>query len=221
MENKYIDKLNELDNAYKGQIIQILNSCRIAMSKADDVYLPDKVNKYKLEMIDKAIGKINEIKQDYIRQATSQLELEKAALQQPKPDNRSTTEKLLDAINLSNTIQLNTMQLKTKTQDELIELGREQEDSILVDCIKSELQNRLNTIPEEKAADRQELRTLIKSMKPYTELDKLEVAEKQVQDYQKYYDEFMPGVELGEKLNIGNPRTFLMKDVELKEGDIE
>ena len=113
------------------------------------------------------------------------------------------------------------MQLKTKTQDELIELGREQEDSILVDCIKSELQNRLNTIPEEKAADRQELRTLIKSMKPYTELDKLEVAEKQVQDYQKYYDEFMPGVELGEKLNIGNPRTFLMKDVELKEGDIE
>lgn len=221
MKNKYIDKLNELDNAYKGQIIQILNSCRIAMSKADDVYLPDKVNKYKLEMIDKAIGKINEIKQDYIRQATSQLELEKAALQQPKPDNRSTTEKLLDAINLSNTIQLNTMQLKTKTQDELIELGREQEDSILVDCIKSELQNRLNTIPEEKAADRQELRTLIKSMKPYTELDKLEVAEKQVQDYQKYYDEFMPGVELGEKLNIGNPRTFLMKDVELKEGDIE
>ena len=191
------------------------------MSKADDVYLPDKVNKYKLEMIDKAIGKINEIKQDYIRQATSQLELEKAALQQPKPDNRSTTEKLLDAINLSNTIQLNTMQLKTKTQDELIELGREQEDSVLVDCIKSELQNRLNTIPEEKAADRQELRTLIKSMKPYTELDKLEVAEKQVQDYQKYYDEFMPGVELGEKLNIGNPRTFLMKDVELKEGDIE
>lgn len=221
MKNKYIDKLNELDNAYKGQIIQILNSCRIAMSKADDVYLPDKVNKYKLEMIDKAIGKINEIKQDYIRQATSQLELEKAALQQPKPDNRSTTEKLLDAINLSNTIQLNTMQLKTKTQDELIELGREQEDSILVDCIKSELQNRLNTIPEEKAADRQELRTLIKSMKPYTELDKLEVAEKQVQDYQKYYDEFMPGVELGEKLNIGNPRTFLMKDVELKEGDLE
>lgn len=221
MKNKYIDKLNELDNAYKGQIIQILNSCRIAMSKADDVYLPEKVNKYKLEMIDKAIGKINEIKQDYIRQATSQLELEKAALQQPKPDNRSTTEKLLDAINLSNTIQLNTMQLKTKTQDELIELGREQEDSILVDCIKSELQNRLNTIPEEKAADRQELRTLIKSMKPYTELDKLEVAEKQVQDYQKYYDEFMPGVELGEKLNIGNPRTFLMKDVELKEGDIE
>lgn len=221
MKNKYIDKLNELDNAYKGQIIQILNSCRIAMSKADDVYLPEKVNKYKLEMIDKAIGKINEIKQDYIRQATSQLELEKAALQQPKPDNRSTTEKLLDAINLSNTIQLNTMQLKTKTQDELIELGREQEDSILVDCIKSELQNRLNTIPEEKAADRQELRTLIKSMKPYTELDKLEVAEKQVQDYQKYYDEFMPGVELGEKLNIGNPRTFLMKDVELKEGDLE
>ena len=208
MKNKYIDKLNELDNAYKGQIIQILNSCRIAMSKADDVYLPDKVNKYKLEMIDKAIGKINEIKQDYIRQATSQLELEKAALQQPKPDNRSTTEKLLDAINLSNTIQLNTMQLKTKTQDELIELGREQEDSILVDCIKSELQNRLNTIPEEKAADRQELRTLIKSMKPYTELDKLEVAEKQVQDYQKYYDEFMPGVELGEKLNIGNPAPF-------------
>ena len=221
MKNKYIDKLNELDNAYKGQIIQILNSCRIAMSKADDVYLPEKVNKYKLEMIDKAIGKINEIKQDYIRQATAQLESEKAALQQPKPDNRSTTEKLLDAINLSNTIQLNTMQLKTKTQDELIELGREQEDSILVDCIKSELQNRLNTIPEEKAADRQELRTLIKSMKPYTELDKLEVAEKQVQDYQKYYDEFMPGVELGEKLNIGNPRTFLMKDVELKEGDIE
>jgi hypothetical protein len=221
MKNKYIDKLNELDNAYKGQIIQILNSCRIAMSKADDVYLPEKVNKYKLEMIDKAIGKINEIKQDYIRQATSQLELEKAALQQPKPDNRSTTEKLLDAINLSNTIQLNTMQLKTKTQDELIELGREQEDSILVDCIKSELQNRLNTIPEEKAADRQELRTLIKSMKPYTELDKLEVAEKQVQDYQKYYDEFMPGVGIGEKLNIGNPRTFLMKDVELKEGDIE
>lgn len=221
MKNKYIDKLNELDNAYKGQIIQILNSCRIAMSKADDVYLPEKVNKYKLEMIDKAIGKINEIKQDYIRQATSQLELEKAALQQPKPDNRSTTEKLLDAINLSNTIQLNTMQLKTKTQNELIELGREQEDSVLVDCIKSELQNRLNTIPEEKAADRQELRTLIKSMKPYTELDKLEVAEKQVQDYQKYYDEFMPGVELGEKLNIGNPRTYLMKDVELKEGDIE
>ena len=191
------------------------------MSKADDVYLPDKVNKYKLEMIDKAIKLIDGIRDEYLEKATSQLELEKAALQQPKPDNRSTTEKLLDAINLSNTIQLNTMQLRTKSTNDLISMGTNQEDSVLVDCIKSELQNRLNTIPEEKSQERQELRSTINNMKPLTELAKLEVAENQIKNNRAYYQELLPGVGIGEKLNIGNPRTFLMQDVELKEGDIE
>mgnify|MGYP007064636277 CR=1 FL=1 len=221
MENKYMEKLQEIDNLYEGKIIDILNNCRIAMSKADDVYLPEKVNKYKLEMIDKAIKLIDGIRDEYLEKATSQLELEKAALQQPKPDNRSTTEKLLDAINLSNTIQLNTMQLRTKSTNDLISMGTNQEDSVLVDCIKSELQNRLNTIPEEKSQERQELRSTINNMKPLTELAKLEVAENQIKNNRAYYQELLPGVGIGEKLNIGNPRTFLMQDVELKEGDIE
>lgn len=221
MKNKYMEKLQEIDNLYEGKIIDILNNCRIAMSKADDVYLPDKVNKYKLEMIDKAIKLIDGIRDEYLEKATSQLELEKAALQQPKPDNRSTTEKLLDAINLSNTIQLNTMQLRTKSTNDLISMGTNQEDSVLVDCIKSELQNRLNTIPEEKSQERQELRSTINNMKPLTELAKLEVAENQIKNNRAYYQELLPGVGIGEKLNIGNPRTFLMQDVELKEGDIE
>ena len=221
MENKYMEKLQEIDNLYEGKIIDILNNCRIAMSKADDVYLPDKVNKYKLEMIDKAIKLIDGIRDEYLEKATSQLELEKAALQQPKPDNRSTTEKLLDAINLSNTIQLNTMQLRTKSTNDLISMGTNQEDSVLVDCIKSELQNRLNTIPEEKSQERQELRSTINNMKPLTELAKLEVAENQIKNNRAYYQELLPGVGIGEKLNIGNPRTYLMQDVELKEGDIE
>jgi hypothetical protein len=221
MENKYMEKLQEIDKLYEGKIIDILNNCRIAMSKADDVYLPDKVNKYKLEMIDKAIKLIDGIRDEYLEKATSQLELEKAALQQPKPDNRSTTEKLLDAINLSNTIQLNTMQLRTKSTNDLISMGTNQEDSVLVDCIKSELQNRLNTIPEEKSQERQELRSTINNMKPLTELAKLEVAENQIKNNRAYYQELLPGVGIGEKLNIGNPRTYLMQDVELKEGDIE
>ena len=221
MENKYMERLQEIDNLYEGKIIDILNNCRIAMSKADDVYLPEKVNKYKLEMIDKAIKLIDGIRDEYLEKATSQLELEKAALQQPKPDNRSTTEKLLDAINLSNTIQLNTMQLRTKSTNDLISMGTNQEDSVLVDCIKSELQNRLNTIPEEKSQERQELRSTINNMKPLTELAKLEVAENQIKNNRAYYQELLPGVGIGEKLNIGNPRTFLMQDVELKEGDIE
>ena len=221
MENKYMERLQEIDKLYEGKIIDILNNCRIAMSKADDVYLPEKVNKYKLEMIDKAIKLIDGIRDEYLEKATSQLELEKAALQQPKPDNRSTTEKLLDAINLSNTIQLNTMQLRTKSTNDLISMGTNQEDSVLVDCIKSELQNRLNTIPEEKSQERQELRSTINNMKPLTELAKLEVAENQIKNNRAYYQELLPGVGIGEKLNIGNPRTFLMKDVELKEGDIE
>ena len=221
MENKYMERLQEIDKLYEGKIIDILNNCRIAMSKADDVYLPDKVNKYKLEMIDKAIKLIDGIRDEYLEKATSQLELEKAALQQPKPDNRSTTEKLLDAINLSNTIQLNTMQLRTKSTNDLISMGTNQEDSVLVDCIKSELQNRLNTIPEEKSQERQELRSTINNMKPLTELAKLEVAENQIKNNRAYYQELLPGVGIGEKLNIGNPRTFLMQDVELKEGDIE
>lgn len=221
MENKYMEKLQEIDKLYEGKIIDILNNCRIAMSKADDVYLPDKVNKYKLEMIDKAIKLIDGIRDEYLEKATAQLELEKAALQQPKPDNRSTTEKLLDAINLSNTIQLNTMQLRTKSTNDLVQMGTNQEDSVLVDCIKSELQNRLNTIPEEKSQERQELRSTINNMKPLTELAKLEVAENQIKNNRAYYQELLPGVGIGEKLNIGNPRTFLMQDVELKEGDIE
>ena len=221
MENKYMERLQEIDKLYEGKIIDILNNCRIAMSKADDVYLPEKVNKYKLEMIDKAIKLIDGIRDEYLEKATAQLELEKAALQQPKPDNRSTTEKLLDAINLSNTIQLNTMQLRTKSTNDLISMGTNQEDSVLVDCIKSELQNRLNTIPEEKSQERQELRSTINNMKPLTELAKLEVAENQIKNNRAYYQELLPGVGIGEKLNIGNPRTFLMQDVELKEGDIE
>lgn len=221
MENKYMERLQEIDKLYEGKIIDILNNCRIAMSKADDVYLPEKVNKYKLEMIDKAIKLIDGIRDEYLEKATSQLELEKAALQQPKPDNRSTTEKLLDAINLSNTIQLNTMQLRTKSTNDLISMGTNQEDSVLVDCIKSELQNRLNTIPEEKSQERQELRSTINNMKPLTELAKLEVAENQIKNNRAYYQELLPGVGIGEKLNIGNPRTYLMQDVELKEGDIE
>ena len=113
------------------------------------------------------------------------------------------------------------MQLRTKSTNDLISMGTNQEDSVLVDCIKSELQNRLNTIPEEKSQERQELRSTINNMKPLTELAKLEVAENQIKNNRAYYQELLPGVGIGEKLNIGNPRTFLMQDVELKEGDIE
>ena len=191
------------------------------MSQADDIYLPEKVNKYKVEMIDRAMELVDNIRNEYLQKATTDLEHQRALLTQPKPDTRSTTEKLLDAINLSNTIQLNTIQLRTKPTDELIAMGTNQEDSVLVDCIKSELQTRLNSIPEEKSQEKQELRSTINTMKPLTELAKLEIAENQIKQNQAYYQELLPGVGVGEKLNIGNPRTYLMQDVELKEGDFE
>lgn len=221
MENKYLERLQEIDNLYEGQIVDIINKCRIAMSQADDVYLPEKVNKYKMEMIDKAMVLIDGIRDEYLQKATTDLAQQRAILQQPKPDTRNTTEKLLDAINLSNKIQLNTMQLRTKSTNDLISMGTNQIDSVLVDCIKSELQTRLNSIPEEKSQERQDLRSTINTMKPLTELAKLEAAENQIKQSQAYYQELLPGVGMGEKLNIGNPRTYLMQDVELKEGDFE
>lgn len=221
MENKYLERLQEIDKLYEGQIVDIINKCRIAMSQADDVYLPEKVNKYKIEMIDKAMKLIDGIRDEYLQKATTDLTQQRAILTQPKPDTRNTTEKLLDAINLSNKIQLNTMQLKTKSTNELISMGTNQTDSVLVDCIKSELQTRLNSIPEEKSQERQDLRSTINNMKPLTELAKLEMAENQIKQSQAYYQELLPGVGMGEKLNIGNPRTYLMQDVELKEGDFE
>lgn len=221
MENKYLERLQEIDKLYEGQIVDILNKCRIAMSQADDIYLPEKVNKYKVEMIDKAMELIDNIRNEYLKKATTDLEQQRAILTQPKPDTRSTTEKLVDAINLSNKIQLNTLQLRTKSTNELISMGTNQTDSVLVDCIKSELQTRLNSIPDEKSQERQELRSTINNMKPLTELAKLEMAENQIKQSQAYYQELLPGVGMGEKLNIGNPRTYLMQDVELKEGDFE
>lgn len=221
MENKYMERLQEIDKLYEGKIINILNNCRIAMNKADDVYLPDKVNKYKMEMIDKAIKLVDGIRDEYLEKATKDLEQQRAILEQPKPDTRSTTEKLLDAINLSNTLQLTTMQLRTKSTNDLIQMGTNQEDSVLVDCIKSELQTRLNNIPDEKSQERQDLRSTINTMKPLTELAKLELAENQIKHNRAYYQELLPGVGIGEKLNIGNPRAYLMQDVELKEGDVE
>lgn len=220
MENKYLDRIGEIDKSYEGKIIEILNSCRIAMSKADDMYNPDKVNKYKLEMIDKAIGLINNIRREYISRVTQDLEQQKSLLTQNKPDTRSTTEKLLSAIELNNKIQLTTIQLKTKSNDELLDMGTEQEDSVLVDCIKSELQNRLDNIPVEQTQERQELRSAISNMKPLTELAKLEIAQNRIKHDEAYYDELLPGVRIGDKLNIKNPRTYLMQDVELKEGDV-
>lgn len=221
MENKYLERLQEIDKLYEGQIVDILNKCRIAMSQADDIYLPEKVNKYKIDMINKAMELIDNIRNEYLQKATTDLEQQRAILTQPKPDTRSTTEKLVDAINLSNKIQLNTLQLRTKSTNELISMGTNQTDSVLVDCIKSELQTRLNSIPDEKSQEKQELRSTINTMKPLTELAKLEMAENQIKQSQAYYQELLPGVGMGEKLNIGNPRTYLMQDVELKEGDFE
>ena len=103
----------------------------------------------------------------------------------------------------------------------MINMGTNQEDSVLVDCIKSELQTRLNSMPKENAQEKQELRSTINNMKPLTELAKLEIAENQLKQSQAYYEELLPGVGIGEKLNIGKPRTYLMQDVELKEGDLE
>ena len=221
MENKYLQRLQEIDKLYEGKIVEILNNCRIAMSQADDIYLPEKVNKYKLDMINKAMQLIDDIRNEYLKKATTDIAQQKAILTQPKPDTRSTTEKLLAAIELSNTIQLTTMQLRTKSTNELISLGTNQEDTVLVDCIKSELQTRLNSMPKESAQEKQELRSAINNMKPLTELAKLEIAENQIKQSQAYYEELLPGVGIGEKLNIGNPRTYLMQDVELKEGDLE
>lgn len=221
MENKYLERLQEIDKLYDGQIVDILNKCRIAMSQADDIYLPEKVNKYKIDMINKAMELIDDIRNEYLQKATTDLEQQRAILTQPKPDTRSTTEKLVDAINLSNKIQLNTLQLRTKSTNDLISMGTNQTDSVLVDCIKSELQTRLNSIPDEKSQEKQELRSTINTMKPLTELAKLEMAENQIKQSQAYYQELLPGVGMGEKLNIGNPRTYLMQDVKLKEGDFE
>lgn len=213
MQNKYLEDINKIEDDYTGQIVKILNAARMAISEVTDSKLEGNRAKYQLPIVNQAMEQIEAIRNGYFTKAESKIAAYKKALTEEKPDTRSTSEKLLDAINLSNRIAIEQMKAKALTNDELFQIGGDTMDKTLVQVIKAELSTRAAAMDNDNP-DKITLQQGAHRMKAITDNDLIAEAERALAEHSTYREQFLPGTELNEKLTIKNPREFLMQDVE-------
>ena len=209
-KNKFIDIITEIEKKYDGQVVDILNNAKVRMSEASDLYQPHAVGKYQRKIVKEAVEQIEAIRQQFFKDVADKLDAEQAKLNGVKADTRTNTEKLLDAITLQNKMQLTAMDLKFKDTSELINMGKEVADDVILKQIKCELLERSEKMDNKTEA--QTLRLTTKALTGYTDNVQMEEVKDYVQDMIQNKD-YLPGVEYGTRMAIGNVETYLNKDI--------
>lgn len=104
--NRYNFIFNEIEEKYKGKEKEILNKAQMECLALEDKILPDKVNNYKMEVIEKAVKDINDLEEQYLKDLAMRFDGIQQRLNTPPKDTRTNTEKLLDEIAKSNKLKL-------------------------------------------------------------------------------------------------------------------
>ena len=210
-KNKFIDIITEIEKKYDGQIVQLINNSKVKMSECEDIYQPKAVNKYKRQIVKETVDQVESIRQQFFKDVADKLDAEQAKLNGAgKADTRTNTEKLLDAITLQNKMQLTAMDLKFKDTSELINMGKEVADDVILKQIKCELLERSEKMDNKTEA--QTLRLTTKSLTGYTDHVQMDEVKDYFQDMINNKD-YLPGVEYGTRMAIGNVETYLNKDI--------
>lgn len=218
--NRYNGLLDPIGKKYEGQIVEILNNARIRMSECDDMYSKN-VNKYKYAVIDEAMNDIGKIQSDYINNCKNVLETERKKLNASKPDTRSNTQKLLDAINLQNRIKLNEYKYGNMNIDELLDIGAETESELDLQQIKYIALEKLNQSGV-SGEEKQALLTNIRAMTGNTIEMQFQAFEGEIRALEANKQSLLPGVGMADRLIIsgkGGPKGWLLQDVEYIEED--
>lgn len=216
--NRYNGLLDPIEKQYEGKIIEILNNTRVRLSECDDMYSKN-VNKYKYAVIDEAMNDIGEIQTDYVNNCKNVLETERKKLNASKPDNRSNTEKLLDAINLQNRLKLNDLKYGNMNIQELLAEGAETESEIDLQQIKYIANSKVNAAQMD-GTEKQALLTNIRTMTGNTIEMQFKAFEGEIRALEANKSSLLPGVNMSERLLIhkkGGPRNFLLQDIEYEE----
>ena len=209
--NKYIDIISKAEETYNGKIVDILNNAKVKMSEAEDIYQPKAVAKYQRQIVKQAVDQVESIRQQFFKDVADKLDGEQAKLNGAgKADTRTNTEKLLDAITLQTKMQLTAMDLKFKDTSELINMGKEVADDVILKQIKCELLERSEKM--ENKTEAQTLRLTTKALIGYTDNVQMEEVKDYFQDMIQNKD-YLPGVEYGTRMAIGNVETYLNKDI--------
>lgn len=219
--NRYNGLLDPIEKQYEGKIIEILNNTRVRLSECDDMYVEEKVNKYKLPIIDEAMKAIGEIQNNYVNQANDILEVERKKLNASKPDIRSNTEKLLDAINLQNRLKINELKYGNMNIQELLAAGAETESEIDLQQIKYIAANKVNAAQMD-GTEKQALLTNIRTMTGNTPEMQFKAFESEIKSLDANKQSLLPGVGMADRLIIsgkGGPKGWLLQDVEYIEED--
>ena len=218
--NRYNGLLDPIEKQYEGKIIEILNNARIRMSECDDIYSKN-INKYKYPIIDEAMNDIGKIQTDYVNQAKNLLETERKKLNSKPADNRSYTERLLDAINLQNRIKLNEYKYGNMNIDELLAEGAETESELDLEQIKYIAANKVNAAQMD-GTEKQALLTNIRTMTGNTPEMQFKAFESEIKSLDANKQSLLPGVGMADRLIIsgkGGPKGWLLQDVEYIEED--
>ena len=216
--NRFIQIMMDNEQPYEGRIKGILNEARIKLSEAKDIYIEDKLSKYEDRIIREAMKDIEAIQQDYLKTTAQLLDNEQYKISHPQQITLSNTEKLLNEIRKSNQLQINSLKIKSMSNEDIIQSCIENPSEEYVLQAKSELNMRANSIQDERLAS--ELRNTAKSLKHFTARDELNIA---LNEFQIMFanKNLMPGVSIGEKLAIGDLEEFLLKDTKLQADRLE
>lgn len=208
--NKYINIITEEEKKYEGKIISLINEAKVKMSEAADIYQPRAIAKYQKQIVKDTVNQVNTIRDEFLKNVASKLDAEAAKIGKTKGPDKSNTEKLLEAIELQNRLQLESMALKFKDTSELITLGKETEDTITLKLVKNELLQRSEKM--EDKTEGQALRITTKSLQGYGEATQLEEVKSYFQDLINNKD-FLPGVPFGTQAAISNVEEYLTKEI--------
>lgn len=210
--NKYMDIISAEEKKYEGKIVNLINEAKLKMSEAEDIYQPKAVSKYQRQIVKQTVDQVNTIRDEFLKNVAGQLDAAAAKIGTSKGPDKSNTEKLLEAIELQNRLQLEAISLKFKDTGELLTLGKETEDTITLKLVKNELLQRSEKMEDKTEA--QTLRLTTKSLQGYTETVQINEVKDYFQDLINNKD-FLPGVDYGTMLAVGNVEDYLSKDIKI------
>ena len=219
MDNKYFEKAKAVEAKYENVLKKLMNECRKQIIEAEDVYNEKALGKKQNEILDKFMKEINKVQSQYVDDMEKMIAHEALMIKAMKEDKpKDNVTRLIEAMELNNTIALNNIKFATMSEEQLHQLGQNNRSELECAMIRAELYKRAEG--KENVA---ELKLHANMIQPVTDEGMLNELARQVALDKANQSELLVGMSMADKLHVtkkGNIRAFLsqdIKNIEVKE----
>lgn len=212
MDNKYLEKAKAVESKYDNVLKKLMNECRKQIIEAEDIFNEKALGKKQSEILDNFMKEINKVQAQYIEDMEKMVEHEALMIKAMKEDKpKDNVTRLIEAMELNNTIALNNIKFATMSEEQLHQLGQNNRSELECAMIRAELYKRAEG--KENVA---ELKLRANMIQPVTDEGMLSEVARQVALDKANQSELLVGMSMADKLHVtkkGNIRAFLSQDI--------